>query len=158
MAINFLADKVFSIGNVDFQILDTHILFYGKYVFVMNGMYKTELRHTPTSSLCKYGDYFLCSYNALTNSCSLLLTAAHAKSSQFAVPSPVVAWQWIPTIGVPQLPCLHPYWTTTGLQLTHWSNCVLPAATELSLCIFGTDHTENTTSNNSSITACISVA
>jgi hypothetical protein len=37
-------------------------------------------------------------YNALTNSCALLLTTAHAKSSQFAMTSPVVALSWIPTM------------------------------------------------------------
>jgi hypothetical protein len=37
-------------------------------------------------------------YNAVTNSPTLLLTPAHTKPSQFATPSLVVAWQWIPSV------------------------------------------------------------
>jgi hypothetical protein len=55
-------------------------------------------------------------YNVLTNSSILQITTAHAKSSQSAVSSPVVAWQWS------QCPLLLMSLLAVS-QLTHGHNC-----------------------------------
>jgi hypothetical protein len=69
----------------------------------------TELTELATTS----------NYNALTNSCNLLPTTAHTKSSVFTKSSAVAAWQQMPTMGVPVLPYSHPHCMTAGLQLSH---------------------------------------
>jgi hypothetical protein len=43
--------------------------------------------------------------SALANSCTLQFTTAHTVTSQAAVSSLVVAWQRLPTMQNPQLPC-----------------------------------------------------
>jgi hypothetical protein len=46
-----------------------------------------------------------CNCSAVANSYILKFTAANIKFSQFAVTSPVIVWQRLPTTLVPQIPC-----------------------------------------------------
>jgi hypothetical protein len=93
----------------------------------------------------------------MANSHTLHFTTASTISSQSAVSWPVVAWYWLPTPQLPQLPCSSPYWPATVSQLTP---TLLTAVSRLSrnrrcflLHSLGTDRIENIFPNSSYIVA-----
>jgi hypothetical protein len=92
--------------------------------------------------------------SALANLHALQFTVAHIKSCQFVFTSHCLV-----TNPNNVLLCSCRYWLVSISHLTHRSKPRLAIFSQwLSLYNLGMDHIENTSSNNSSIFACISIA